>query len=131
MPTTRFPGHWTWARGGRHVSRLGVLLVVAGLLAAAVTYSVLPPVVYRLWPLILVALGALGLMRRPGWVRDLDTVLPGTGQMALWPRRAVSWFLIVLGLVLLAFTLNLVDERIAGPALLIGLGAYLLWRRAR
>ena len=137
MPVVRFQGaagaggRGSFGSGRRHVSRLGVLLIVVGLVAAAVTYSILPPVVYRFWPLILVVIGVLGLVRRPGWVRELDTVMPGSGRVALWPRRAVSWFFLALGIVLLAFTLNLVDVRVAGPALLIGLGVYLLWRRAR
>ena len=38
---------------------------------------------------------------------------------------------LVLGVVLLPFTLHLADERILGAVLLIGLGALLIWRRAR
>jgi len=117
-------------KGRRGLSGLGLLMVVTGLIALAVTYSVLPPTVYRLWPLILVGVGLFGLLRRPGWVQELDVHLgPEFGRAADRPRRIFSWALIATGLVLLLFTLHLVDERAVGPVVLIGLGLLLLWRR--
>jgi hypothetical protein len=119
-------------KGRRGLSGVGLLMVVIGLLALAVTYSVLPAWVYRLWPLVLVGLGLFGLLRRPGWVNELDFQLgPEFGRAADRPRRIFSWALIVTGLVSLLFSLRLVDERIVGPVVLIGLGVLLLWRRSR
>lgn len=115
----------------RGVSGLGLVMVVVGLLALAVTYAALPPSIYRLWPLLLVALGVFGLLRRPGWVRELDFTMPGFSRAADRPRRVFSLALIGLGLVALLFTFRLVDERIVGPVVLIGLGLLLLWRRSR
>ena len=116
----------------RGLSGLGIGLVVVGLVALAVAYSVVPESVYRWWPLLLVAVGVFGLVRRPGWVRELDLQLgPDFGRLADRPRRIFSWALISLGLIFLAFTLRLVDPRLAGPAVLILLGLLLLWRRSR
>ena len=119
-------------RGRRGLSGLGLLIVIAGLLALAVAYAVVPPVVYRLWPLVIVALGVFGLLRRPGWVSELDFHLgPEFGRAADRPRRVFSLVLIVAGLLLLTVTLHVVDERIVGPVVLIALGLLLVWRRAR
>ncbi len=115
----------------RGLSGLGLLLVVVGLIALAVTYSVVPASVYRFWPLVLVAVGLFGLVRRPGWVKELDFYLPELSRAAERPRRVFSIALIVTGLVSLVFSLRLVDERIVGPVVLIGLGLLLLWRRSR
>jgi len=116
----------------RGLSGLGIVLVVVGLVALAVTYSVVPPIVPRLWPLILVAVGLFGLLRRPGWVQELDFHLgPEFGRFAESRRRIFSWALVVAGLIFLAFTLQLVDGRVLGPAVLIVLGLLLLWRRSR
>lgn len=116
----------------RGLSGLGIALVLIGLLALAVTYSVVPPIVARLWPLILIAVGLFGLLRRPGWVSELDFQLgPEFGRLADRPRRIFSWALVVMGLICLAFTLGLVDQRVLGPAVLIVLGLLLLWRRSR
>lgn len=106
--------------------------MVVGLVALAVAYSVVPESVYRWWPVVLVAVGVFGLVRRPGWVRELDIQLgPDFGRLADRPRRIFSWTLIVLGLACLAFTLHLVDTKVLGPAVLIVLGLLLLWRRSR
>lgn len=129
MNARRVKGRTTGERRG--LSGLGLLMVVVGLLALAVTYSVLPASVYRLWPLALVALGVFGLLRRPGWVQELDFQVPELGRAADRPRRVFSWVLIGAGLVFLVFSLGLVDERIVGPLVLIGLGLLLLWRRSR
>lgn len=119
-------------QGRRGLSGAGILLVVVGLVVLGVTYSVLPPLVYQLWPLILIAVGVFGLLRRPGWVSELDLQMgPVVSRTADRPRRVFSWFLVVLGLVCLPFTLHLVDERVVGPGLLIGLGLLLVWRRSR
>lgn len=118
-------------RERRGVSGLGVLMVIVGLVALAVAYSVLPASVYRLWPLLLVALGVFGLLRRPGWVSELDFYATDLGRAADRPRRYFSLGLIVAGLVFLVFSLGLVDQRIVGPLVLIGLGVLLLWRRSR
>lgn len=116
----------------RGLSGLGIGLVLVGLLGLAIAYSVVPERVYRWWPLILVAVGLFGLVRRPGWVRELDIQLgPDLGRLADRPRRIFSWALIVLGAVALVFTLHLVDPRVLGPAVLILLGLLLLWRRSR
>ena len=121
-------------RGRRGLSGLGLLLIVLGMLALAVAYSILPRWIYAFWPLVLVGVGVFGLVRRPGWVRELDLALGpefGFGRAADRPRRIFSIALIVLGLVFLVFSLGLVDERIVGPLVLIGLGVLLLWRRSR
>ena len=119
-------------KGRRGLSGVGLLMVVIGLIALAVTYSVVPPWAVRWWPLILVGLGVFGLVRRPGWVNELDFQLgPEFGRAADRPRRIFSLVLIVGGLVFLMFSLRLVDERIVGPVVLIGLGMLLLWRRSR
>jgi len=118
-------------RGRRGVSGLGLVLVLIGAVALAVSYSLLPASVYELWPLILVIVGILGLVRRPGWIDELDFQMPGAGDAVRGPRRAFSWVLIGSGLVLLMFTLHVVDQRVIGPAILIALGVFLLWRRTR
>ncbi|TME14767.1 MAG: hypothetical protein E6I70_12940 [Chloroflexi bacterium] len=115
----------------RTVSGLGIILVLIGLLVLAVNFSLLPRFVYELWPLIIVAIGVFGLVRRPGWIDEIDVLVPGAGEAVSRPRRRGSLVLISAGLVLLLFSLHLVDERVIGPALLIGLGALLLWRRTR
>jgi len=115
----------------RTVSGLGIILVLVGLLVLAVNFSLLPRFVYELWPLIIVAIGVFGLVRRPGWIDEIDVLVPGAGEAVSRPRRRGSLVLISAGLVLLLFSLHLVDERVIGPALLIGLGALLLWRRTR
>lgn len=115
----------------RAISGIGILLVLVGLVVLAVTYALLPPSVYRLWPLILVVVGLVGLLRRPGWLQELDIAAPGVGAAAARPHRFFSWFLIALGVVLLLFSVHLVDERVIGPGIVIGLGLLLLWRRAR
>jgi MYXO-CTERM domain-containing protein len=119
-------------RTRRGLSGLGLLMVIVGLVALAVTYSVLPATVWRLWPLVLVAVGVFGLVRRPGWVAELDWHLGADfGRAADRPRRIFSLSLIVAGLIALLFSLRLVDERIVGPVVLIGLGLLLMWRRSR
>ncbi len=115
----------------RTVSGLGIILVLIGLLVLAVNFSLLPRFVYELWPLIIVAIGVFGLVRRPGWIDEIDVLVPGVGEAVSRPRRRGSLVLIGAGLVLLLFSLHLVDERVIGPTLLIGLGALLLWRRTR
>ncbi len=107
------------------------MLVLIGAVALGVSWSILPARVYQLWPLILVFVGILGVLRRPGWIDELDLALPGAGDAVRRPRRAFSWFLIGLGFLLLLFTLHLVDQRVIGPAILITLGVLLLWRRSR
>ena len=68
--------HLGRGRGRRGVSGLGLLLVVIGAVALAVSWSILPSKVYQLWPLILVAVGIVGLVRRPGWIDELDFAVP-------------------------------------------------------
>ena len=114
----------------RGVSTLGLVLIGVGLAVLLVAF-VLPGWVPRLWPLLIVAIGVLGLVRRPSIVTELDTLIPGVAGTADRTRRRFSLAVIVLGLVLLVFTSHLVDERIAGPAVLIALGLALLWRRYR
>lgn len=116
----------------RGLSGLGLVLVLLGLLALAVTYSAVPPIVYRLWPLVLIGVGVFGLLRRPGWVDELDIALgPDAARVADRPRRVFSWALVILGGLALPFSLGLVDQRVLGPAFLVGLGLLLVWRRAR
>ena len=114
----------------RGVSTLGLVLIGIGLVVLLVAF-VLPGWVPRLWPLLIVAIGVLGLVRRPAIVTELDTLIPGVAGTADRTRRRFSLGVIALGLVLLVFTSHLVDERIAGPAVLIALGLALLWRRYR
>lgn len=119
-------------RTRRGLSGLGLLLVIVGLIALAVTYSVLPATIYRLWPVLIIGVGVFGLVRRPEWVQELDFQLgPEFGRAADKPRRIFSWALVVMGLVFLVFSLGLVDERIIGPVVLVALGLLLLWRRSR
>lgn len=118
-------------RGRRGVSGLGVVLVLIGAVVLGVSFSVLPKTVFELWPLILVGVGLVGLIRRPGWIEELDLTFPGAGEAVRKPRRGFSFFLIGSGLVILLFTTHVVDQRVIGPAILIGLGLLLLWRRAR
>jgi hypothetical protein len=115
----------------RGVSGLGLLLVAVGVLALLVTFSAIPAGALRLWPLLLVAVGLFGLVRRPGWVRELD-LWAGSEATRTFdrPRRLFSVLLVVLGAICLLFTLNLVDARLIGPGLLIGVGLLLVWRRA-
>ena len=62
---------------------------------------------------------------------ELDFYLPELSRAADRPRRVFSVALIAIGLIFLVFSLGLVDERIVGPVVLIGLGMLLLWRRSR
>jgi hypothetical protein len=114
----------------RGLSGLGLLLVVVGLLGLVVTYSRLPPRFLGLWPLVFVAVGLFGLLRRPGWVQELD--LGGQVSRALdRPRRLFSLLLVAIGALCLPLTLGLLSTRLIGPILLVALGLLLLWRRAR
>lgn len=116
----------------RGLSGLGLLLVAAGLLALAVQFWALPPLALRLWPLALVAVGLVGLLRRPGWVEELDWQLgPRISRALDRPRRLFSLLLIGLGALFLPFTTGLVDSRVIGPGLLVALGLLLIWRRSR
>jgi hypothetical protein len=116
----------------RGVSGLGLLLVAAGVLVLLVTFSAVPATILRFWPLLLVGVGLFGLVRRPGWVRELDLWAgPDAVRAFDRPRRLFSVVLIVLGAVCLLFTLKLVDARVIGPGLLVGIGLLLVWRRAR
>jgi hypothetical protein len=99
----------------RGLSGLGLLLVAVGLLGLVVTYSRLPPRLFGFWPLVFVAVGLFGLLRRPGWVQELDLQFGGQVSRALC----------------LPFTLGLLSTRLIGPVLLVALGLLLLWRRAR
>jgi hypothetical protein len=125
----------------RGVSGLGILLVLVGTVILLVSFSKLPPSVYELWPLILVGVGLVGLVRRPGWIEELDLAVPGAGEAvpgarrahieSRRPRRGFSLFLIGAGLSLLLLTTDVVDQRLIGPGFLIALGMLLLWRRSR
>lgn len=118
-------------RALRGLSGLGLLLIVVGILALLVAFSVLPRWVAGWWPVVIIAVGAFGLLRRPGWVVELDLLLPGFAGAADRPRRWFSLALVVFGLFLLPFTTHLVDERLVGPIVIIALGLALLWRRSR
>ncbi|HSP18200.1 MAG TPA: hypothetical protein VLQ79_01700 [Myxococcaceae bacterium] len=115
----------------RGQSTFGLVLIVLGLIGLLVTYSFLPGWVPRFWPLLIVAIGLLGLFRRPGFVTELDALVPGLAGTADRTRRRFSLAVVAIGLLLLVFTSHLVDERIAGPAVIIALGVALLWRRYR
>lgn len=112
------------------VSTFGLVLLVVGVATLLVSYF-LPGWVPRLWPLLVVALGVLGLVRRPAFVTELEALVPGLANAADRQRRRFSLALVVLGLILLVFTSRLVDDRIAGPVVIIALGLALLWRRYR
>ena len=117
-------------RNGRGLSGLGLLLVAAGLLGLAVAYSGLAPLVQRLWPLVLVAIGIFGLIWRPAWVGELEVRFgPRLSRTADRPRRLLSVVLAGSGLFFLPFTLGLLEWRIMVPALLIALGLLLIWQR--
>jgi hypothetical protein len=124
----------------RGVSGLGILLVLVGTVILLVSFSKLPRSVYELWPLILVAVGLVGLFRRPGFIQELDFAFPGVGDAPGArrahierdrPRRGFSLFLIGSGLFLLLLTTHVVDQRLIGPGFLIALGLLLLRARAR
>jgi hypothetical protein len=115
----------------RGVSGLGILLVLVGTVILLVSFSKLPRSVYELWPLILVAVGLVGLFRRPGFIQELDFAFPGVGDVLHRPRRGFSVFLIGAGLFLLLLTTHVVDQRLIGPGFLIALGLLLLRARAR
>jgi hypothetical protein len=115
----------------RGLSSFGLVLIVLGLVALLVTYSFLPGWVPRFWPLLIVAIGIFGLFRRPAFVTELDALIPGVAGGADRTRRRFSLVVVGIGLLLLVFTSHLVDERIAGPAVVIALGIALLWRRYR
>ena len=118
-------------RSRRGVSGIGVLLVIIGAVALLVSFSLLPATVYELWPVVLIAVGVVGLLRRPGWIEELDLAMPGVGDVVRRPRRGFSLFLIGAGVLLLLLTTHLVDQRVIGPVILIALGVLLLWRRWR
>ena len=116
----------------RGLSGLGLLLVVSGLLVLAVNYSRLPPRLFGLWPVAFVAVGVFGLLRRPGWVGELDLQFGGQVSRVLdRPRRLFSLLLLAFGCFCLPFTMGLLSTRLIGPILLVALGLLLLWRRAR
>jgi hypothetical protein len=115
----------------RGLSSFGLILIVFGLIGLLVTYSFLPGWVPRFWPVLIVAVGLLGLFRRPAFVTELDALIPGLAGTADRTRRRFSLALVGAGLLLLVFTSHLVDERIAGPAVIIAVGVALLWRRYR
>jgi hypothetical protein len=116
----------------RGISGLGLLLVIVGLLVLAVTFSSLAGRIGQLWPLALIAVGVFGVLRRPGWVDELDVLYGAQVSRSLdRPRRVFSLVLIGLGGVFLLFTTGVVDTRVIGPGLLIALGLLLVWRRAR
>ena len=117
--------------GRRGISTFGLILIVLGLVGLLVTYSFLPFWVPRFWPLLIVAIGLLGLFRRPAFVTELDALIPGLAGTADRTRRRFGLVVVGVGLLLLVFTSHLVDERIAGPAVIIALGVALLWRRYR
>jgi hypothetical protein len=114
----------------RGLSTVGIVFVLVGLVLLLAAYA-LPGSVARFWPLIIVALGLLGLFRRPSFINELDLLVPGLATAADRSRRRFSLAVVIVGLIILVFTSRLVDERIAGPALLIALGVALLWRRYR
>ena len=113
------------------MSTFGLVLIILGLVGLLVTYSFLPGWVPRFWPLLIVAIGLLGLFRRPGFVTERDALIPGVAGTADRTRRRFSLALVAIGLLLLVFTSHLVDERIAGPGVIIAIGVALLWRRYR
>ena len=116
----------------RGLSGLGLLLVVAGLLALAITYSALPAWILGWWPTVLIAVGIFGVLRRPGWVDELDLLYGAEVSRGVdRPRRIFSLVLIAVGCLFLPFTTGLVPTRVIGPAILIALGVLLVWRRAR
>ena len=119
--------------GGRRraVSGLGLILIAVGAIVLLLEFVHLPFPVARLWPVLVIAIGVFGLLRRPGWIEELDVALPGAAASTDRHRRRFSLVLIGLGLVLLVFSLHLVDERITGPLVLVVLGVLLLWRRSR
>lgn len=113
------------------VSTFGLVLIIVGLIALLVTYSFLPGWVPRFWPVVIIAIGLVGLFRRPSFVSELDALVPGLVSAADRTRRRFSLALVAVGLILLVFTSHLIDDRIAGPAVIIALGIALLWRRYR
>jgi hypothetical protein len=122
------------ARGSRRrgLSGLGLVLVVLGLFALVIGFATLPRWVLGLWPLVIVAIGAFNLLRRPGWVDELDLRYgPGAVRGVERPRRIVSVVLIAAGIFILPFTTGVLDARLIGPLVLIALGLLLVWRRAR
>ncbi len=121
-----------YGSGRRGMSGLGLLLVLAGLLVAALALSGRGGGVLRFWPALFVLVGGFGLIRRPGWVQELDWRTGGHSQRLLdRSRQLFSLALLLFGIFCLPFTLHLLDARLIGPALLIALGLLLVWRRTR
>lgn len=119
--------------GGRRrsLSGLGLILVAIGALVLLLSFVRLPFPVQRLWPVLIIGVGIFGLLRRPGWIEELDLALPGAAASTDRHRRRFSLLLIGTGAVLLVFSLHLIDERIIGPLVLVILGGLLIWRRSR
>ena len=119
--------------GGRRrpLSGLGLILIVIGAAVLVLNFVRLPYPVPRLWPVLIIAVGVFDLLRRPGWIEELDVALPGAAASTDRHRRRFSLLLIGIGAVLLVFSLHLVDERIIGPLVLVVLGGLLIWRRSR
>ena len=119
--------------GGRRrpLSGLGLILIVIGAAVLVLNFVKLPFPIQRLWPILIIAVGVFGLLRRPGWIEELDVALPGAAASTDRHRRRFSLLLIGMGAVLLVFSLHLVDERIIGPLVLVVLGGLLIWRRSR
>ena len=119
--------------GGRRrsVSGLGLILVVIGAVVLLLNFVKLPFPVQRLWPVLIIAVGVFGLFRRPGWIEELDVAMPGAAASTDRHRRRFSLLLVGVGVVLLVFSLHIVDERIIGPLVLVVLGGLLIWRRSR
>ncbi len=119
--------------GGRRrpLSGLGLILIVIGAAVLVLNFVRLPYPVPRLWPVLIMVVGVFGLLRRPGWIEELDVALPGAAASTDRHRRRFSLLLIGIGAVLLVFSLHLVDERIIGPLVLVVLGGLLIWRRSR
>jgi len=133
MPMSDYRPAATKRVGGRRraVSGLGLILVAVGAVVLLLEFVHLPIPVQRLWPLLIIAVGAVGLFRRPGWIEELDVALPGAAASTDRHRRRFSLLLIAIGAGLLVFSLHLIDERIVGPLVLVILGGLLIWRRSR
>ena len=115
----------------RGVSLLGIGLILAGLIGLLAAYSVVPRWVPRFWPVVIIAIGVVGLVRRPAFLSELDALVPGLAGAADGPRRRFSLALVVLGVFLLLVTSRLLDERLAGPLVIVAIGAAVIWRRRR
>ena len=111
---------------------MGLLLVVAGVGLALVSYGLAPPSLARYWPTLLVVWGVIELVSGQSKTgRVLEHMAPGMPKLVTRPHHLSGVLLILVGMVLQLVMLNLIDSRIVVPVILVLLGAVIVWRYLR